>query len=268
MMGTTYSSQDTYLNRLDARTKLILLVAVFTLVLIFSHPLYIVALLALVMVAWGSARIPFGAIKTIMQYFLVLAIIIFVFQVFFYQGTTNLFKISGPMPVIGFNGYITLEGVMFGVAMVMRLVVIMVVAPLLVMTTPLPEMMIAFVKFKIPYRFAFVMTTAMSMLPSIQNRAFLIQQAQLCRGVNDFEGGNLYAKLRVMSAMLVPLILGTFRDSQVLDVAMSSRAFGAPAKRTFLLESHFESMDYVMLAFAAILFVGGITLRVMNFGIV
>jgi energy-coupling factor transporter transmembrane protein EcfT len=124
------------------------------------------------------------------------------------------------------------------------------------------------VKFKIPYRFAFVMTTAMSMLPSIQNRASLIQQAQLCRGVNDFEGGNLLAKLRAMSAMLVPLILGTFRDSQVLDVAMSSRAFGAPAKRTFLLESHFETMDYVMLAFAAILLVGGIVLRVMNFGIV
>ena len=56
--------------------------------------------------------------------------------------------------------------------------------------------------------------------------------------------------------MLVPLILGTFRDSQVLDVAMSSRAFGAPAKRTFLLESHFEAMDYVMLAFAAILLCG------------
>ena len=61
---------------------------------------------------------------------------------------------------------------MFGVAMVLRLVVIMVVAPLLVMTTPLPEMMIAFVKFKIPYRFAFVMTTAMSMLPSNSESGF------------------------------------------------------------------------------------------------
>jgi len=222
----------------------------------------------LVMVAWGMARVPFGAIKTILQYFLVLGIIIFVVQVFFYPGTTDLFKISGPVPAIGFNGYITLEGVLFGIAMVLRLVVIMVVAPLLVMTTPLPEMMVAFVKFKIPYRFAFVMTTAMSMLPSIQNRASLIQQAQLCRGVNDFEGGNLYAKLRAMSAMLIPLILGTFRDSQVLDVAMSSRAFGAPVKRTFLLESHFETDDYIMLAFAVILMAGGIVLRVMNFGVV
>jgi len=268
MMGTTYISQDTYLHRLDARTKLILMLAVFTLVLVFSHPLYIIALLLLVMIAWGSAKIPFGAIKTILQYFLVLGIIIFVIQVFFYPGTTNLFKISGPVPLLGFDGYITLEGVLFGIAMVLRLVVIMVVAPLLVMTTPLPEMMVAFVKFKIPYRFAFVMTTAMSMLPSIQNRASLIQQAQLCRGVNDFEGGNLLAKLRAMSAMLVPLILGTFRDSQVLDVAMSSRAFGAPAKRTFLLESHFETADYWMLAFAAILMVGGIVLRVMNLGVV
>ena len=268
MMGTTYVSQDTYLHRLDARTKLILLAAVFTLVLVFSHPLYIVALLALVMIAWGSARLSFGLIKGILQYFLVLAIIIFVIQVFFYPGTTNIFKISGPISMIGFSGYITLEGVLFGIAMVLRLVVIMVVAPLLVITTPLPEMMIAFVKFKIPYRFAFVMTTAMSMLPSIQNRASLIQQAQLCRGVNDFEGGNLLAKLHAISAMLIPLILGTFRDSQVLDVAMSSRAFGAPVKRTFLIESHFETADYVMLAFAIVLILAGIVLRLMNFGIV
>jgi energy-coupling factor transporter transmembrane protein EcfT len=253
---------------MDARTKLILLMVIFILDLVFSHPVYISALLVLVLIGWIASGISLRLMKNIMSFFLPLAVLIFVVQVFFYPGETPLFKISGPVDWLGFSGYISLEGVLFALAMVLRLTVIMVVAPLLVITTPLPEMMIAFVKFKIPYRFAFVMTTAMSMLPSIQNRASIIQQAQLCRGVNDFEGGNILIKLRAISAMLIPLILGTFRDSQVLDVAMSSRAFGAPVKRTFLLESHYKNLDYVMLVFSVALMAGGLVLRLMNYGIV
>jgi energy-coupling factor transport system permease protein len=155
---------------------------------------------------------------------------------------------------------------MFGIAMVLRLVVIMIVAPLMVMTTPLPEFMVALVKLKVPYRFAFIMTTALSLLPSIQNHASIIQQAQLCRGITDFENKNLLTKLRAMAGLLVPLILGTFRDSQTLDVAMSSRAFGAPVKRTFLLESRLGAVDYIILLSTLLLLVAGIYLRIRGYG--
>jgi energy-coupling factor transport system permease protein len=144
----------------------------------------------------------------------------------------------------------------------------MIVAPLLVMTTPLPDLMLALVKIKIPYRFAFIMTTALSLLPAIQGRASIITQAQLCRGVADFEGGKIWDKLRVVANMMIPLILGTFRDSQTLDVAMSSRAFGAPNKRTFFMESHFHALDYVVLTASCILMVVGIVLRVLNLGVI
>jgi len=64
--------------------------------------------------------------------------------------------------------------------------------------------------------------------------------------ITNFENKNLVTKLRAMAGLLVPLILGTFRDSQTLDVAMSSRAFGAPVKRTFLLESRLSAVDYII----------------------
>jgi energy-coupling factor transport system permease protein len=111
------------------------------------------------------------------------------------------------------------------------------------------------------------MTTALSLLPSIQTHSGIIQQAQLCRGVTDFEGKNAWLKIKASAGLLVPLILGTFRDSQTLDVAMSSRAFGAPVKRTFLLESHFRAADIILLVFSFLLLAGGIYLRVRGFGI-
>jgi energy-coupling factor transport system permease protein len=266
MIGASYISKNTFLHRLDGRTKLVAMLTIFFLALMFTDPLFIGALLIVVLIAWASACLPIGMLKTILSYFLWIAAVIFVIQVFFYPGITNVFRISDPVPAIGFSGYITKEGILFGFAMVLRLVVIMIVAPLLVMTTPIPELMLALVQFKIPYRFAFIMTTAMSLLPSIQNRSSIIQQAQLCRGVTDFEGGKIWDRLRATASMLVPLILGSFRDSQTLDVAMSSRAFGAPIKRTFLLETHLSPIDYVLIAIAFLLLVAGFILRLMNLG--
>jgi energy-coupling factor transport system permease protein len=266
-MNLSFASQNSPLQKLDGRTKLISLLVIFTLAIVFTSPLYGLGLLAIVMLTWWVARLPGKMIKEIMQFFLVIAIIIMVVQILFYPGKTNILHISGPISAIGFSGYITLEGVLFGIAMVLRLVVIMIVAPLMVMTTPLPDLMLALVKLKVPYRFAFIMTTALSLLPSIQTHAAIIQQAQLCRGITDFETKNVFAKLRATSGLLIPLILGTFRDSQTLDVAMSSRAFGAPAKRTFLLESTLGTWDYVILAASAVLLLGGIILRILGYGV-
>ncbi len=266
MMNINLKSQKSPFQKLDGRSKLVALAVIFTLVLLFSHWAYILGLLVLVMLIWWVARLPFNMIRDLFKFFLVIAVVILVVQIFFYPGTTNLFRISNPIRVIGFSGYITLEGILFGIAMVLRLVVIMIVAPLLVMTTPLPDLMLALVKLKVPYRFAFIMTTALSLLPSIQNHAAIIQQAQLCRGITYDGAGKFFAKLRASVALMVPLILGTFRDSQTLEIAMSSRAFGAPIKRTFLLESHFGVADYLILVFAILLLVGGIYLRARGFG--
>jgi energy-coupling factor transport system permease protein len=267
MMSLSLASQHSPLHKLDGRSKLVALGVVFILALVFSHPLYVIGLLALVMITWMVAKLPWSLIKDIMQFFLVIAVIILVVQIFFYPGKINLLRISDPVKFIGFSGYITLDGIEFGIAMVLRLVVIMIVAPLMVLTTPLPDFMLALVKLKVPYRFAFIMTTALSLLPSIQVHSAIIQQAQLCRGVTDFEGKNVWLKIKASAGLLVPLILGTFRDSQTLDVAMSSRAFGAPIKRTFLLESHFKTADIVLLVFSFLLLAGGIYLRVRGYGV-
>ena len=265
-MNMNSTSWKSPLKKLDGRSKLLVLSVIFTMALMFSHWAYILGLLGRVMVMWLIARLPFKPIQDLFKFFIFIAVVILVVQIFFYPGTTNLFRISNAVSAIGFSGYITLEGILFGIAMVLRLVVIMIVAPLLVMTTPLPDLMLALVKIKVPYKFAFIMTTALSMLPSIQNRAAIIQQAQLCRGISYDATGKFLSKLRASVSLLVPLILGTFRDSQTLEIAMSSRAFGAPIKRTFLQDSRFGTVDYFIVVFSFLLLAGGIVLRVLGFG--
>lgn len=268
MNAISYIPRDTFIHRLDARVKLAGLLVILVLALIYTNPLYILGLLLFVLFLWYSARLPTDYLKGLFKFFLGISALIFILQVLFYPGETVLFRLSGPVEFIGFTGFITLEGVLLGTALVIRLIVIMVVAPLLVMTTPIPDIMLALVKIKVPYRYAFVLTTAITLLPSIQSKAYLIQQAQLARGVSAFDSSNLIVRLRASASVLVPMILGTFRESHTLEVAMSSRAFGAPIKRTFLLETHLQRNDYIVLICLAILLVTGILLRLFNLGTV
>ncbi len=263
-MTIGYIPKKTFIHKLDARVKLIGLLIILVIALIFTHPLYVLALFLFVLYLWRIARLPSDYLKGLVKYFLGIAILIFTLQVLFYPGSTNLFQISKPFPVMGFSGFITLEGVLLGTALVIRLIVIMVVAPLLVMSTSIPEIMLALVKMKVPYRYAFVLTTAMSLLPSVQSKAILIQQAQLARGVSSFDSSNIIVRLRAAASVLIPMILGTFRDSQTLEVAMSSRAFGSPTKRTFLFESQFQTYDYIVLIVLVFALVIGILLRINN----
>ncbi|MEN6434741.1 MAG: hypothetical protein ABFD58_02890, partial [Anaerolineaceae bacterium] len=107
-MNIDLKAHSSPLRSLDGRTKLTALAVIFILVLLFSHPVYIVALLAFVLVIWFIARLPSKMLKDLMNYFWMIAAIILVVQIFFYPGTTNLLKISKPLPAIGFSGFITL----------------------------------------------------------------------------------------------------------------------------------------------------------------
>ncbi len=261
MATSAFIPANTFLHRLDARSKLIALLTILAIAMILDHPVYILGLLGIVLFSWLAARLPLNFLGNIFKYFSGIALLIFCIQLFFYPGEIYLLHLSRPIPLIGFSGYISLEGVLYGLALILRLIVILTIAPLLVMTTPLSELMLALVKFKIPYRFAFILTTAMSLLPSIQNRAELIQQAQLCRGVADFEQGNLILRLRASASLLIPLILGAFRDSQTLEVAISSRAFGAPVQRTYLLETHLRPVDYSLIMASGLLLLFSLWIR-------
>jgi len=265
MSATGYLEVDSVVHRLDARTKLLSMLIIIFLVLYINKLLPMLILLALVMGTWALAKVPFSTVKEIFKYFLGIAAFVFAFQIVFSTGETPLFYYSHkPIDFLGLSGYISVEGILHGIALVLRLVVIMAIAPLLTMVTTIADLMIALIKFKVPYRFSFILTTALSLLPSITNRTQLIRQAQLCRGVADFENKNMFVRLKAFGSILIPMILGSFRDSQTLDVAMTSRAFGAPQKRTYLLESHYKMADFVAFALILVITAGAIALNILS----
>lgn len=247
MASIDYVPVESPIHRLNAKVKLAILLCVFVLVLLFSDPLYILPITAVIVTLWIMSRLSVRLLYEFMRYFVIAGVFMFIIQALFYPGEHAVLRVSGPIPWLGFSGYISLEGIKVGIAILLRLFTVIILAPMIVMTTPIPDILVNLNDLKVPYSLSFILTTAMSLMPTIQEEALTIREAQMARGSEVFEKGRFYEKIKAFAAILIPLAMTTFRDSQMLSIAINSRAFGAPVKRTFLRESKLRTTDYIVL---------------------
>jgi energy-coupling factor transport system permease protein len=261
-----YVPVESPIHRLNAKVKLAILLCVFILVLLFSDPLYIIPISAVILALWFMSNLPARLLYQFMRYFLIAGVFMFIIQALFYPGEHSVFRISGPIPWLGFSGYVSLEGIKVGIAILLRLFSIIILAPMIVMTTPIPDILVNLNDLKVPYSLSFILTTAMSLMPTIEDEAFTIREAQIARGSQVFEKGKFFEKLKAFAALMIPLAISTFRDSQMLSIAINSRGFGAPVKRTFLRESRLRPVDYGILVVTFIALGVGLYLRIKGYG--
>jgi energy-coupling factor transport system permease protein len=122
-----------------------------------------------------------------------------------------------------------------------------VLLPLVSMTTPVQILALGFVKIGFPYQLSYTLTSALNMVPILQSEIISIMDAQKLRGMQTFEKGKLKDKLRSYPALVTPLVIGAMRRAQAMSVAMDSRAFGAFKTRTYIEDVELELKDWVFM---------------------
>jgi len=104
------------------------------------------------------------------------------------------------------------------------------------------------------HSFAMMMFIALRFIPTLSDDAEKIMTAQKSRGV-DFSSGPLFARLRSLVSVLVPLFVSSFRRADELAVAMECRCYHGGEGKTSLHVMKLKPMDFVLLfifiAFAA-----------------
>ena len=88
---------------------------------------------------------------------------------------------------------------------------------------------------------AMMVSLALRFLPTLLEEFALIRDAQQARGA-DYRTGSLKQRLRAVSALTLPLILGTFRRADALVEAMEARGY-RPGPRTGLRTLQFTPED-------------------------
>ena len=152
MDPSLYLDRDTWVHRLDPRTKIFLLLGMFALPFVFLNPLYELAVLALVLF-FGYLAQSLANLRRI--WFILLTILIV---------TTILWSIvgSGRTPLFLF---VEREALLYGFSNALRIVITVIAGMIFLSTTRNEEVGIGLVRLGIPYRFAFAVSTALQAGP-------------------------------------------------------------------------------------------------------
>jgi len=108
----------------------------------------------------------------------------------------------------------------------------------------------ALVASRVPYAFAFILTTAMQFVPVLSRKMQNVMDAQRARGIRLERD---LASVRNYPALFTPLLIQSFTLADQLAEAMEARGFGAP-RRTFARGYALRGADYAVM-FLALVFV-------------
>src|SRR5918911_133004 len=252
MDPSLYLDRDTWVHRLDPRTKMFLLVGMFALAFVFLDPLYELAVLGLVLFFGYLAKVLVN-LRRIWFILVTIAILAIILWSVLGSGRTPLFL------------FVEQEALLYGISIALRIDITIIAGMIFLSTTRNEEVAIGLVRVGIPYRFAFAVSTTLRLVPTIVATGPTISQAQRSRGL-DLDSGNIVSRIRKHVPLLVPVFVTTVRSTNVFSMALESKGFGAGAGRTFFLHIAMGGRDaLVLVAFVALL-AGCIVLRVRGYG--
>jgi energy-coupling factor transport system permease protein len=243
-----YMPVDSFVHRLDPRTKFIILMILMIVVFLIDHPLPFLLMGLFIILTIRLSNIPVGS---------VLRGVVPFFWLFLFAAIAHFFFTPGrsipPFP-IGFVN-VTEEGVINGILVSTRIFFIIVLSSLLTLTTTPLELTTALKRVLLPLKavkvpvddFVMMMMLTIRFVPILLLESQRIINAQKSRGI-DFETGGILSRARKLVPILIPLFHLSFKRADELAVAMVCRGYVTGAQRTSFKELRFTGRDFISMA--------------------
>lgn len=217
------------------------------------HTLWVLAVFVFLLApiaAWGRTLRAFlrACGRVIWPFALSLVII----QGFFTPAPDVLFRL-GPFAY-------TLRGLNVALLFISRLLLGLGAATLLMMITRPDALMRALVARGLPNQVAYIVVTALQIVPTFQARARAILDAQRSRGLET--EGPISVRLRAFAPLVGPLILSSLMEIEERAIALEARAFSRSGARTSLVTLRDARLQQVARCLMILVGVALIALRV------
>ncbi|HDM23435.1 hypothetical protein DRO21_00755 [archaeon] len=259
MRVVEYIRRESFVHRLNPLSKLAYTILTLALVFLstFTEDIIILLIwLAIALCFWRIGKISIRYFMGLVKLLMGIIIFITIIQGFMYRGTTVLFTIGHyKIPGGADIGEFTYEGLMFGIMVSLRVITALSVLPLLTMTTSYMRLMESLTRIKVPFKFSFIFVAGMRSVPLIQETWNTAVEAQKLRAF-DIDRMNIFKKaFKAYIPIVTPVVLLLLRKAHDMQIAIETRAFGAPVKRTFMEDISFHREDVIFLAFIISLFI-------------
>ncbi|QKS69705.1 energy-coupling factor transporter transmembrane protein EcfT [Paenalkalicoccus suaedae] len=256
-----YVPRDSIIHRLDPRSK-------FLCVLIFM--VFIFTTRDAVALTVGATITTLAVILANVPWRFFLKGLRFIFILILITGTLQLL-LNRTGTVLVDAGFITIYtgGVIEGALIAFRLLMLIVTATLLTLTTPpidltdgLERLLSPAKRLNVPtHELALMMSIALRFIPTLLGETSKIIHAQMARGA-AFVHGSIWQRLKAVTPILIPLFVQSFQRAEDLATAMEARGYEGGDHRTKYRELTWQTKDTIALAiyvgFALITIMGGL----------
>jgi energy-coupling factor transport system permease protein len=216
-----YKLGHSWLHARHPLTKLLALLW-FTIVAFVLPPITLPILAILVLAAAISTNL-LGPLLRSLRIPAVLFASILIVNAFFFPGSFDRIISIGPVGL-------SWEGIVFGLITAGRIFVVFVASILFLFTTLPDDLLEGLVDKGASHRLAFVVLSAIQLVPRLQGRASAIQDAQQARGLRV--RGSIGTRARALVPLVGPIVLGSLIDTRERTLALEARAFGSRRERT------------------------------------
>ncbi len=254
-----YFPGNTFVHRLDPRTKLVLVVVYIVALFLCSWFASYGVMLTFLAVSIAVSRIRPKAL------FKGLKPLIFIIT---FTALINLFYSEGEVLVKFWIFTITKEGIFNAFFLILRIMMLVTGTFLLTYTTSpialtdgIESLLSPLKAIRVPvHELAMMMSIALRFIPTLIEETDKIISAQKARGA-DFETGNIFRRAKALVPILIPLFVSAFRRADELATAMECRCYHGGKGRTKMNRLHYRLMDLIAFLIGAAVLAVVIVLR-------
>lgn len=132
---------------------------------------------------------------------------------------------------------------------------------LMIRTTNMTDLGVALNRAGVSYKFNYVLVSTFQIIPVFQKEMNQIMNAQRARGL--VTEGSVIRRFKAFVPIIVPLIANSIAKVQGKAIALESKGFNTPVKKTYYRELQRTGADTAVCIAAAVVAVGGLAYRIL-----
>lgn len=260
-----YYESDSFLNKTDPRTKLLLLILYIFYIFLCKSLSALCFLFITFVIIMIISKVPLKMYLKNIKSVSIIVVFTAVLNMFYYnEGKVllNFYKIS-----------ITSGGVYQAVYMALRIIMLILISSVLTYTTTPNDLTDAIESLLKPlsliglsvavHTLAMMMTIALRFIPTLIEETQKIMNAQKARGA-DLENGSLISRLKALIPILIPLLISAIRRAYELAEAMECRCYNGGVGRVRMKKLKYSLRDLYSLIFSVFVFFGVFIINKIN----
>jgi energy-coupling factor transport system permease protein len=240
-----YVPGGTQIHRLNPLTKLAASFGLCVSCFLAQEHIMVLAIIAFNIAMAAAAGMARRALRTVLS-LAKLSAALFALQVLFVRQGRVLLALP-----LGLG--ITDLGLRFSLLFATRLIAATMPLALMFSVTQIGDLSNVLVRrLRMPYKYAFALTTAIRFIPLFADEMALIMEAQTARGV-QFDTRSLPRKIRLLLPLCVPLLISSVRKIDGCAISAELRGFNLRGRGSGYKEYRFHARDAAALAICAAL---------------